>query len=581
MTALSLEQQAVVDAPLVPLSVVACAGSGKTRTAVHRLVEIRRRLGDQRGRVALLSFSNVAVNTFRSSYQMLAQELPAGVGRRRVEIDTLDGFITSNVLRPHACRTMGASQAAYLVTGSEPFLSGFTFRTGNFPQSITELQVGIRNSTPHFYCRYFEQVTELEGSYATGIVSRLGRTGAYTHNLGRYWCYRTLRDQPAILRALAQRYPHILIDEAQDIGSLHQAILELLIGAGVQISLIGDPHQGIYEFAGADGTFLTEYATRAGVTAYALTQNYRSVPNIVTLANELSARTDTAYRETPESNSGAFFVPYRNAERQQLIDAFHTSVDVAGLQPENSAIVCRSRPLANELAGVDAPAGQGLVKGFARAAILRDKRTDYLEAFKMVAICVVSLLDKPPHGLLTQITQPARYPEMRAVRREIWNFTRSVDAGLPSSALVADVQWHPLLVSRVKVILKALQMKFGFAQANNLGQKLSKRALPNVPLMAADDLAAEHGIRMRVDTVHQVKGESLDAVLYMAGKDHVQALVAGVGSEVGRIGYVAVTRAKNLFWLGIPANAIKDLRADLLALGFQELVAAPPAEKNG
>jgi hypothetical protein len=79
-------------------------------------------------------------------------------------------------------------------------------------------------------------------------------------------------------------------------------------------------------------------------------------------------------------------------------------------------------------------------------------------------------------------------------------------------------------------------------------------------------------------TVHQAKGESLDAVLYVATKDHVQALLAGVNTEVGRIGYVAVTRAKTLFWLGVPANAVKELRPALLAAGFQEADAAAMAK---
>lgn len=74
-----------------------------------------------------------------------------------------------------------------------------------------------------------------------------------------------------------------------------------------------------------------------------------------------------------------------------------------------------------------------------------------------------------------------------------------------------------------------------------------------------------------MDTMHHVKGESLDAVLYVATKDHVQALLAGVDSEVGRIGYVAVTQARNLLWLAVPTNALKELRHALLASGFQEV----------
>jgi superfamily I DNA/RNA helicase len=44
----------------------------------------------------------------------------------------------------------------------------------------------------------------------------------------------------------------MLVDEAQDIGKEHQAILEMLVDVGSELSLIGDPNQGIYEFSGAN-----------------------------------------------------------------------------------------------------------------------------------------------------------------------------------------------------------------------------------------------------------------------------------------------------------------------------------------
>jgi hypothetical protein len=49
-----------------------------------------------------------------------------------------------------------------------------------------------------------------------------------------------------------------------------------------------------------------------------------------------------------------------------------------------------------------------------------------------------------------------------------------------------------------------------------------------------------------------------------------------VDTEVGRICYVSVTRARNLLWLGVPANALEDLRPLLLARGFLEAGAAAP-----
>ncbi len=571
VTANSAEQQAIVDAPLTPMSVIACAGSGKTQTAVRRLAEIRRQLGDHRGRVALLSFSNVAVETFTKGYQNLVRNMSLGIEGGRVEIDTLDGFITRNVLHPHAYRTMGADQAAYLVTGSEAFLNGFTFWPGKYPVGITKMQVGIEDMDLAFCYANNDNIVRLNRDDSVKLVHRLGRTGAYTHNLGRYWCYRTLQDQPNILRALVRRYPHILIDEAQDIGTMHQAIIEQLIAAGAHVSLIGDPSQGIYEFAGADGKFLSNYEKWPGVTGYGLTRNYRSVPVILDLANRVSARTDVADRGAPATTHGIFFVPYKAADREKLVESFQAAVVAAGLQVDNSAVLCRGRELANKLAGNAAPVGQGLVKNLALAAVLRDKRQDYLGAFKLVAGCVTGLLADPPHGLVTQITQPARYQEARPLCRLIWSFTRDANSGLPSSGLLADSQWHPRLLTRLKALLATLENQHGLKTVDNLGNKLAKKGLPNAPLMVADELGASQMTRLRIDTVHQVKGESLDAVLYIAHKEHVSALLAGVSTELGRIGYVAITRAKDLVWLGVPANALEELRPVLEAHGVRAI----------
>lgn len=574
MSSLTLEQQEVVDAPMVPLCVIACAGSGKPKTAVHRLVRMRRNLGEARGRVALLSFSNVAVDTFRKAYDDLASSLPTSAGRSRVDIDTLDGFITTNIVRPHGYRTMSSPRAAFLVTGDEAFLDGFKFPTSSFPQSIKTLSVAYVGGEEIFFYVFNDQIYPVDASIARNLIVRLGRTGAYTHDLGRYWAYRVLKEQPKVLAALARRYPHVVIDEAQDIGSVHQVILELLIGAGSCVTLIGDPNQGIYEFAGADGKFLTDYQQRPDVQQHSLKKNFRSVPSIVGLANGLCDRNDLAERAAPSTPHGAFFTAYKRNQYPQLISAFQAAMSAASADVKHSAVLCRSRSMASTLRGDEAPPGQGLVKAFAAAAVLRDRHKDFLKAFQRVAIAVVALLDNAPQDLVSQVTHVSSEPVYRELRKAIWAFTRDAATGLPSSALVANSQWHRLLLVRIKVLLANLDKTFGLKHTDNLGHKLSKKALPNVPLASGDDLADSDATALRVDTVHKAKGESLAAVLYMTTKEHAHALLDGVGTEVGRIGYVAVTRARDLLWLAIPHSSLNELRPILHAKGFKEV--APP-----
>jgi superfamily I DNA/RNA helicase len=582
MKTLSDEQQAIVDAPLESLVVIACAGSGKTHTAVHRLLEVRRRLGDSRGRVALLSFSNVAVKTFQDSYLPLAQTLPPNSALQRVDIDTLDGFITANLLRPHSARTMGCSRTPFLITGAEPFLKNpdFSFWTESaagkkFPVPPDEIDNVVANrigGTIQFSYRCFQTSMAIKGGAA--VVARLGAIGAYTHSLGQYWALRTLQHQPCILKALVRRYPHVLVDESQDIGTIHQAILETMAAAGTKITLIGDPAQGIYDFAGANGRFLVEYVAREGVLSYALTRNYRSVPAVVELANALATRTDAADRAAPIEPHGAYFIAYKRPDHEKLLSAFQAAVAAAGLAVERSAVVCRASAATDALTDADGPLGKGLVKVFARAALLRDQRRDFAGAFKAVASAVAGLLHKPGDAWLASVTQAVRHPEMKPVRREIWRFTRDLEHGLPDAKLVADIQWLPLLLVNVRALLDRLHQKFAHQAVDNLNARLTKAQLANAPLRVGEDLATGKHAHLRIQTVHKVKGESLDAVLYLAGKDHAEALLGGVESELGRIGYVAVTRARNLIWLGVPAAAVDTLRPALLARGFKEAGAA-------
>ncbi|EGH26214.1 DNA helicase [Pseudomonas amygdali pv. mori str. 301020] len=67
-----------------------------------------------------------------------------------------------------------------------------------------------------------------------------------------------------------------------------------------------------------------------------------------------------------------------------------------------------------------------------------------------------------------------------------------------------------------------------------------------------------------------MKGESIGAVLCVATKANISALLAGTGTEEGRIGYVALTRAKDLFWLAVPSTCLGSLRGSLIKAGFTE-----------
>ena len=80
------------------------------------------------------------------------------------------------------------------------------------------------------------------------------------------------------------------VDEYQDTSPLQQRLLELWAGDSTDVSVVGDEDQTIYTFTGATSTYLTGFAGRyPGARIVALTENYRSSPQVLDLANRLLA----------------------------------------------------------------------------------------------------------------------------------------------------------------------------------------------------------------------------------------------------------------------------------------------------
>jgi ATP-dependent exoDNAse (exonuclease V) beta subunit len=117
-------------------------------------------------------------------------------------------------------------------------------------------------------------------------------------------CRNMLRDSRAARIAFQQRFDCLLVDEFQDTDPLQSEILFLLAAddPGVadwrkarpkpgKLFVVGDPKQSIYRFRRADIEIYEDARGRiagaGGVTNQSLTQNFRTVPSIVSWINDL------------------------------------------------------------------------------------------------------------------------------------------------------------------------------------------------------------------------------------------------------------------------------------------------------
>lgn len=78
----------------------------------------------------------------------------------------------------------------------------------------------------------------------------------------------------------------IVVDEAQDLSPLQILVIRHWVGHAERLVWVGDPDQGIFAFAGADGTFLTRLI-RGGVASRSLQRSWRVPRCAHALAREL------------------------------------------------------------------------------------------------------------------------------------------------------------------------------------------------------------------------------------------------------------------------------------------------------
>lgn len=560
------QQQAILDAALVPLKVIACAGSGKTATAVRRLVEVRRRMGTSKGHAVLLSYSNVAVETFRNEYTAVAAKY--GEISDRVVICTVDSFIINNILLPHAAQVMKCACRPFLVHGRERFLEkAFTVFDGQRPIPIAEVDLQATGPTTWQFVNALSRQALPEVS-ALKAAKALAKIGAYTHSLGRLWAMLTLEESERLAQILARRYPHILIDEAQDIGSLHGQTLLLLEKAGSVLGVVGDPNQAIYEFADADGSFLKGFQVPAHGLEQPLTENRRSVAQIVAIANNIAAAASTPIRSAPARKNGSFFLKYDPSKLPDLVSAFSQILDNNGYSHAEAAILARGTALAYQLAGGKDTFGQGATRLFAEAAVSRDLRGDIAVAFERALDGTLRLVELGDSTLRARALSGQREPTARAVRRLVWKFLREYGTGVPEASLPGDL-WHAKLKSRLPTLLATLQADCGLQTRTSWGMNVTVKDVGSAPLLQQALIKAE-GQDIRVSTVHKVKGESIPAVLYVTNPKSLNSLLAGTSDEEGRIGYVAVTRAGDLLLVAVPKSTDNSKVAALVKAGFTE-----------
>ena len=97
-------------------------------------------------------------------------------------------------------------------------------------------------------------------------------------------------DNPATLAAVRAPLEHLIVDEYQDVNPAQERLIELLSADGVELCVVGDDDQAIYQWRGTDVRNIREFTTRhPDAATFQIAVNRRSRPEIIKLANRCSS----------------------------------------------------------------------------------------------------------------------------------------------------------------------------------------------------------------------------------------------------------------------------------------------------
>lgn len=293
--------------------VSARAGSGKTSTLAQYVSDLLSTWGGRyrpwQG-IAMLSYTNVA-----------RAELEAKLGGASTTISsyphfvgTIDSFVNQFVFLPHGADAMGSDRRPRMV--GEPH-SIWQPKNGNEIDRFFDgvgygLDAEIRID-PGALAWTYGRKKEWVAAQAQRIRNRkrdLNRRRYATQADANFFALRALTQNPRIARALVGRFPVVIVDESQDMTEAQHALLDALVGAGLSHAvLIGDEWQAIYEWNTAKPDLFVAKLRGGTWQPSDISGSFRCSPRICDALNSLAG--DVSLRPVPGSKNASYGEPVR------------------------------------------------------------------------------------------------------------------------------------------------------------------------------------------------------------------------------------------------------------------------------
>lgn len=260
---------------------VACPGSGKTRTLTYKIAYELSKLQNKKTFVVAITYTNAAADEIKDRIESL------GIDTTNLWIGTIHSFCLEWLLRPYApymeelkygFSVIDAHEAQELMDLICPkhdkklksWDCGYLIVDG-------EIQFTNKNTSKH------ETLKKILDEYLDTLKSR--KQIDFEQIL--YFSLKLLNFKPEISKVLCHMFHYMLVDEFQDTKNSQYQIVGKLLRSNkgkTKLFIVGDPNQSIFESLGGYPISKIDLENMLGfsVKEMALTKNHRSSHKIIT-----------------------------------------------------------------------------------------------------------------------------------------------------------------------------------------------------------------------------------------------------------------------------------------------------------
>lgn len=550
---LSDKQREIVFDKTGKFVVRACPGSGKTYCVGARLARLILDWKKSHQGIAAVSFTNVAWQEIEKKY---SEELQIGSKISFPHfLGTIDSFINKFIFLPHGHLVLKCKVRPTLVGEPHGIWTGKTFSDSNFDKISYKIDgsfypLNVRALPPNWQ----------NNEHIIRSKKNINKGGYATQADANYFAMIILETFPQIAKAIAQRFPYLIVDEAQDTSEIQMKIIDLLIANGInEVMLVGDPDQAIFEWNDARPDLLIQKFCE-WENSTILNENRRSSQRICNFTYNISSldEASTSINEDVKHFAHQPRVILYGNNISEIVTSFLGECEQQGINisEETVSVIYRSKGLINDITGIpEVPfksspwaTHDNYTKDFAKGKFLYDNG-DFKGGFKSIERAILKQVLKLPHCSQETIDEAINKIGYISFKTQVFNFIQFMPKTDISLGSWVDAMNNNLTNKNLKFQLSI----------NNSGRDYSFQQV----FLQENEKVIERNYRL--GTVHSVKGETFDATLLIlktkgASKAYKTLLNQNIpisDDEELRIAYVGMTRPRKVLVIAVPTEECK------------------------